>query len=109
MAKLIETLSSGILPLQTQNGNLPLIQFAVNEILGLVSRGACREHQEVCDISERQILQKLVCNCDGLPCASGTDAENLEAQSAMQHNHRHTVCASQCPDTCWRKCRLLLT
>lgn len=41
IAKLIEILSSGVLPLHTQKGILPLIQFAVDEILGLVSRGAC--------------------------------------------------------------------
>lgn len=82
MAKLIETLSSGMLPLQTQEGNLPLIQFAVNEILSLVSRGKCQKHQEVGNVLERQVLQKLVCNCESHPCASGTNAENLETQSA---------------------------
>ena len=90
--------------MQTQKGNLPLIQFAVNEILGLVSRGACRKRQEVGDVSERQVLQKLVRNCESLPCASGTNAENLEAQSAMQHNYS----VSQHSDIGWRKCRLLL-
>jgi len=108
MAKLIETLSSGILSLQTQKGNLPLIQFAVNDILGFVGRGACRKYQEVGDVSERQVLQKLVCNSESLPCASGTDAENLEVESAMQQNHRHRGCVSQLSDICWRKCRLLL-
>lgn len=47
------------------------------------------------DVFERQVLQKLVRNGESLPCASGTNAENLEAQSAMQHSRRHTVCASQ--------------
>lgn len=57
MIKLIEILSSGMPLLQTPKGNLPLIQFAINEILGLVGRGACRKHQEMGDIFERQVLQ----------------------------------------------------
>lgn len=57
MIKLIEILSSGMPPLQTPKGNLPLIQFAINEILGLVGRGACRKHQEMGDVFERQVLQ----------------------------------------------------
>lgn len=80
---------------QKPKGNLPLLQFAVNEILSLVGRGVCRKCQEVADVFERQALQKLVCNCKSLPCASGTDAKNLEGQPAVPAEGNASSCPSQ--------------
>lgn len=81
--------------LQKPKGNLPLLQFAVNEILSLVGRGVCRKCQEVADVFERQALQKLVCNCKSLPRASGTDAKNLEAQPAVPAEGNAGSCPSR--------------
>lgn len=58
---------------------LPLVQLAVDEVLGLVGRGAGREGKEVADVLEWQVFEELVGDGERLPCARGPDTQHLGA------------------------------
>ena len=57
--------------------SLPLVQFRVNDVLGLVGAGASRERDEVRQVVWRHALEQLVCRGEGLTRASGTHAQHL--------------------------------
>ena len=55
----------------------PLVQFRVNDVLGLVGAGASRKRDEVREVVCRHALEQLVCRGEGLTCASGTHTQHL--------------------------------
>ena len=55
----------------------PLVQFGVNDVLGLVGAGASRERDEVRQVVWRHALEQLVCRGEGFTCASGTHTQHL--------------------------------
>lgn len=63
---------------------MPLVQLAVDEVLGLVGGGAGREGEEVADVLQRQVLEQFVRDGEGLPCASWPHAQHLGERVLMQ-------------------------
>lgn len=63
---------------------IPFVKFTVDEILGLVGRGAGREHEEMCDVFSWHVLQELVRHGQSLSCATWSDTQHLD------HNHKQT-------------------
>lgn len=57
--------------------SLPLVQFGVNDVLGLVGTGASGERDEVRQVVWRHALEQLVCRGEGFTCASGTHTQHL--------------------------------
>ena len=57
--------------------SLPLVQFGVNDVLGLVGTGASGERDEVRQVVWRHALEQLVCCGESFTRASGTHTQHL--------------------------------
>lgn len=68
--------------------SLPLVQFGVNDVLGLVGTGASGECDEVRQVVWRHALEQLVCRGEGFTCASGTHAQHLGRREGREGRKR---------------------